>query len=269
VQVFDIGKIRNVITGIKPGSGMGSEIPAQPVLKRCDIWNSQMDFFENQTFHLDLYFQWIGKTEKNNSEVLAYLIADPYQAGRDGASLPVQDLKKAVNISVTKLNDGLRTALEKIPVPILLFEVTPSSKPAKYYGMSYVNCLIENYQLEIQERQVTIYFPDFTEELMYIAGKIDFSKRGKNADVNLRVLFDASKYFSGEKEIAEQAFYSEFSDNPRRAILKFIHKMHLELIGRLSKYNIRVCFVRHNFGDLAERFGGLHCMVKVVERSQF
>lgn len=301
IQYIDLDGQRFLVTGLRKNYAGETpdalRLPAstQPTKKKevaIHIWNSEMDVAERQTFHLDLYFHFIGQvdtitqkkrdTEKPSVREILYLLAEPEVAFKADNELGVkQKLKKAIKAAGRSFSDKMPQPISKdkvynyteIPVPMLLF-LDRSANGKGFYGMSYVNALIENTVNPVHDiRTVTISFPDFTEEILQLVHNENLveTKFLKSIPPNILLLIrlsyaDELNAAGVKKQTAMLLqFYERFRENRVKETLAFMRKMHRRLVAAFAPYpEIDILFVRNRFANYAEHYGGLHCLVKPI-----
>lgn len=298
VHYFVIGEQQFIISGKVPDSipsGHSSNKPPlgfppagnAPRYINCSV--KSLPATERLFFHLDMYLQWIGMRQiSETSKTTA-----PGTLALKGIAFSNQNLTAEELHYITSLPDEaftrLKTSianlaeLEAIPVPMLLFP-DKSNQGNSLYAMTYVNAIIENVELKNGLRQVTIYFPDFSEEIGELLRGVRLDNK-MLTDINdappvIYTLVNAMSYvisvdravpgkeddFMNKKAVFMLELYNKyFSDDPYYGLYVFIQEMHNYLIKQFINYKeVRVCFVRNNFANYAEHYGGLHCLVKPI-----
>lgn len=240
-------------------------------------------------FHLDMYLQWIGERQgpKNKKKNVIQALALKAKAFSN-QNLTDEELRLIEVLgdqTFGKLRDGVAGLAETtaVPVPMLLFPDN-STDCKTLYAMTYTNAVIENVELTKGIRQITIYFPDFTEEIGELMRGVATNSKSLS-DINdvppvIYTLLNAMAYIitgsDDESVITEDEkelhialmleLYNEyFSTDPRYGLYVFLRKMHNWLVEQFIPYReIRVCFVRNRFASYAEHYGGLHCLIKPI-----
>jgi hypothetical protein len=232
-------------------------------------------------FHLDLYLTIVGKNSKKVGEgakelvliAKAHGITEPYNTALEKASSNLQQEMKSVHI-------------ERLPCIIL-----PVNNVNCLY--SYNNCLVENYILENGDRKLCFYLPDFSEpmqdDLKQIKGpnRIALLKEFNNAlekaidslgiDSNpfISSVLAEKEQFQNHKILRKSGFQKKVTkgesemliDTGESEIIKLALGLQIIIEEQLIKLGADdVRFIKGNFIGKAYAKGGLHCMVKVLER---
>lgn len=298
VQYFMIGEQCCAISGQVPEPDQNGRSNNQPpvglppagtALRYINCAIKSIPVNERLFFHLDMYLQWIGFRQG----VIDKKRAIPSALALKGIAFSNQNLTEEELNYITSLPDEAFTRLkssianlaelEAIPVPMLLFPDN-SNQGNSLYAMTYVNAIIENVELKNGLRQVTLYFPDFTEEIGELLRGVKLANK-KLTDINnappvIYTLVNAMTYvisgdrtFSGKENdfvnmkaaLMLELYNKYFSNDPYYGLYVFMQEMHNYLIKRFINYKeVRVHFVRNNFANYAEHYGGLHCLVKPI-----
>lgn len=270
----------DVLTGCTPGGTryMLHGVPTgnTALAKKFDLDRHYVQLLDNAItqqfgrlyFHLDCFCMIVGET-LSAAGYETVLLADPIVFENANGKKPPANVyppgPSDFYIS-SKLPPTVKFRYLRLPMIIFLENAADGLVQNNiHFVMSYTNCIVENY-LEDGRRVINAYFPDFRTglESYVVAHYID-----EKHTVALQTMFESSPY-DGQKQTSPGTPYTGYKtlEDALGGMNRFLLNLHSYIITVMNEAGINnVQFVRHDFYELAQRGGSLHCIAKVVERT--
>jgi hypothetical protein len=252
-------------------SNLWNQISAASIIQLYT--EQEIGTFDEVFFHADLTTTILGRTMDNSAELI--MVAEAWTGELD-------KLNAILNQIVFKLNQFKIPDSDKYPFRIIRIPMFVLRGYDRVDGndavLSYNNCIVENYFIE-EKHVVNVYLPDYTEQVdnyfedIFKAHAYEVNK-GTEKDSMSETDFFQKVLYPGLKLIMERLGIPGTipTELPELKVLGYLVVLKTQqfIVNLLNKQGIyNVTFVRHNLTEISSiKSGSLHCLTKVIERSE-